>query len=108
MTDSNTEPCSDMSDEREQIYSALENEQMSVLRYYGGEPMVALVNRDAPTDNSLDGELVILVEWNQDDYALTLARGNGMNWELEDELVSIYDDRDSALDGAKKLFKSKE
>lgn len=100
------EPLTDISAEREAIRNALPD-GVFVLTYDGGEPGVALVEREKspPSEYALRGERIVLVEWHgEDDYALSVADGRSTGWELSEELVSMHQTRDEALTAAAELF----
>jgi hypothetical protein len=100
------EPLANYADERQAIYDELPA-GIHIVTYFGNEPVVVLVNRDrAPSmGDPSAGETVVLVEWHGgDDYALSLAEGERIGWELTDELVSMHDTRPGAVEAATDLF----
>jgi len=94
--------------EREAIRDELEETDIYVLTYHGGESAVALVQREKapPTEHSMRGETVVLVEWHgADDYAISVGEGNGSSgWELTEELVEMAETREDAIAAAAEQF----
>jgi len=107
-TNANTtdEPLDDITAERDAFRDTLP-EGVFILTYHGGEPAVALVERESPpsTEHPVRGEQIVLVEWHtEDDYALSYGYGGATGWELEEELVSTHDSRADAIEAAADLF----
>lgn len=101
------EPRSSPSDEREAIREELDGEDIHVLTYHGGQPSLALVQREKrpSTEFTLDSETVIILDWvDGEDYAISVAEGDGSTWEMTDEVVETHDTREDAIQAAKGLF----
>lgn len=95
-------------DEREAIRKQLADSSVNVLRWYGSDPWVALVDRDAPTEYTNEGERVVLVEWFDEDdapYSISTAEGTFDGWELLEAPHSTFESRDEAVAAAIKEFK---
>ena len=107
-TDDSTEPKTDNADERSAIRSELEETDMNILVFFGGEPAVTLANRETPTEYPMDDEILVQIEWaSGEDYALSVCQatsGTGVQWDLIDELVEIVDTRAEAIETAAQLF----
>ena len=105
-TADDAQPLNDLSEERDQIFQSLKGTSMNILVYHGGDPYVALANRETPTEYPQEGETLVLVEWGEEDYALSVAEGKegGVSWDLTEELVEIVDTRDEAIEVAQRLF----
>lgn len=109
-TADDAQPLSDLSEERDQIFNTLEDTSMNVLVYHGGDPYVALANRETPSEFPRKGETLVLVEWSEEDYALSVAegKGTGTSWDLTEELVEIVDTRSEAIEVAQRLFEGRD
>lgn len=109
-----TGPRPNPSDERDVIRELLSERRINgrglhVLTWYGGEPMVALVNREQSpsTEYPSAGEQIVLIEWHEgEDYAVSLAEGDGTGWEMKQELISIVKTREEAIEEAAEVLES--
>jgi len=105
------EPLADRADERDAIRDELDGTDLYVLRYYGNENSVFLVERDRapPTEFAIEDEPIIAIDWEYgEDYALWVFRGGSTNgqstWEVVEETAEIADTRTEAVETAAKLI----
>jgi hypothetical protein len=101
-------PHADAATERDLIREVIADTDIHCLLWHGDEQHVALVQRDkAPsTEYPMRDERVVLVEWAEEDWALSVAvaSGIGTQWEMEQELAEISEDRERIPDIAAELF----
>lgn len=99
------EPLAETDDERQAIRDELEGTRVNILTWNGGEPAVVLVDREAPTEYPNEGEQLVLIDWDPESgYAISLAEGETVGWELTDELVETTDTRERAAELAVEQF----
>lgn len=113
MAENTTTPMADNDDERDAIREALRADDrfddIHVLTWFGGEPLIALVKRDtAPaTEHAGEGETVAVVEWLDGEYSATPATGDfAGSWSTEG--VLFCESREDALETAHDILTNDE
>lgn len=107
----NDGPLPDRADERGAIREELDGTDLYVLRYYGNQNSVFLVERDRapPTEFAIKDEPIVAIDWEHgEDYALSVFRGGSTSgqsaWEIVEEMTDFVDTRTEAVETAAELI----